>query len=111
MFDAKTLKYDTGTELVSVFDFDTDFLMDNNINDTIIDDICEKLKLYFNYINTIDDRNAIGQFRNNLVDLIWNFAYDEFEDNESFLTLAKCTEPDLIDSVNGCLNFVIENHY
>lgn len=111
MFNSKTLEFHMGTDIVSIWNIDEDFITDNIRDDSMVDDICDKLQTHYEYINAIDDRKQIADLRENLVDFIWQFAYDEFEDNESFITLAKCTEPDLIISLGGCMNYLIERQF
>lgn len=100
-----------GTDIVSIWNIDEDFVTDNILDDSMVDDICSKLQTHYEYLYAIDDRKQIADLRENLVDFIWQFAYDEFEDNESFITLAKCTEPDLIISLGGCMNYLIERQF
>lgn len=108
MLDTKTLTLNLSTGPISLWDLDQDLMEQNKLTDEDVESICENLSLYYQRIDVTGDRPAIARLRENLVDLIWSFAYDEFEDNEAFLTLAKCTEPDLIQSVQGCLSYCIQ---
>jgi hypothetical protein len=108
LLDSKTLMLNLSSGTISLWDLDEDVMDANRLTDADVDSIYESLMLYYQRLDVTGNRQAIGELRNNLVDLIWAFAYDEFEDNEAFLTLAKCTEPDLIQSVQGCLSYCLE---
>lgn len=108
LLDSKTLMLNLSSGPISLWDLTEDMFLENNFTEDDVNGIYESLMIYYQRLDVTGDRSGIGQLRNNLVDLIWTFAYDEFEDNEAFITLAKCTEPDLIQSVQGCLSYCIE---
>lgn len=102
------LQLPTGT--ISLWDLDEEMVNDFMTED-LADNIRENLSIHYMLLDVTGDRSGIARLRENLVDIIWNLAYDEFEDNESFITLAKCTEPDLIQSVHGCFTYCIDNRW
>ena len=110
MLDSKTLMLSYKSSSILLWDLDEDIAIDIMTED-LADNIEAGLIQYYNRLDITGDRNGIANLRNELVDLIWKFAYDEFEDNESFITLAKCTELDLIQSVHGCFTFLMENRW
>ena len=107
ILDSKTLMLNLSTGSISLWDLTEDIFLQNHLADNDVDSIYESLMLYYQRLDVMGDRSGIARLRENLVDLIWEFAYDEFATNEQFLTLAKCTEPDLIQSVQGCLSYCI----
>lgn len=102
------LQLPTGT--ISLWDLDEEMVNDFMTED-LADNIRENLNIHYMLLDVTGDRSGIARLRENLVDIIWNLAYDEFEDNESFISLAKCTEPDLIQSVHGCFSYCIDNRW
>lgn len=110
MLDPKTLLLTLSglDQPIPLWELTEDLMLDNNLTEPDIDNIHTNLMLYYQRADVMGDRRTIAILRENLVDLIWSFAYDEFEDNESFLSLAKCTEPDLIQSVHGCLTYCLD---
>jgi hypothetical protein len=110
MLHSKTLMLNTGSGEILIWDLDND-LVNDLMTDQMADNIRDVLLIYHHRLDAMGDRSGIARLRENLVDFIWDFAYDEFEDNESFITLAKCTEPDLIQSVHGCLVYCMDNRY
>lgn len=110
MLDSKTLMLQLPTGTISLWDLDEEMVNDFMTED-LADNIRENLNIHYMLLDVTGDRSGIARLRENLVDIIWNLAYDEFEDNESFITLAKCTEPDLIQSVHGCFTYCIDNRW
>lgn len=110
MLDSKTLMLQLPTGTISLWDLDEEMVNDFMTED-LADNIRENLNIHYMLLDVTGDRSGIARLRENLVDIIWNLAYDEFEDNESFITLAKCTEPDLIQSVHGCFSYCIDNRW
>jgi len=110
MLDSKTLMLQLPTGTISLWDLDEEMVNDYMTED-LADNIRENLSIHYMLLDVTGDRSGIARLRENLVDIIWNLAYDEFEDNESFITLAKCTEPDLIQSVHGCFTYCIDNRW
>jgi hypothetical protein len=110
MLHSKTLMLTTGTGEILLWDLDAD-LINDLMTDQMADNIKDVLLIYHHRLDAMGDRPGIARLRDHLVDMIWDLAYDEFEDNESFITLAKCTEPDLIQSVHGCLIYLVDNRY
>jgi hypothetical protein len=110
MLDSKTLMLQLPTGTISLWDLDEEMVNDFMTED-LADNIRENLSIHYMLLDVTGDRSGIARLRENLVDIIWNLAYDEFEDNESFITLAKCTEPDLIQSVHGCFTYCIDNRW
>lgn len=110
MLDSKTLMLQLPTGTISLWDLDEETVNDFMTED-LADNIRENLSIHYMLLDVTGDRSGIARLRENLVDIIWNLAYDEFEDNESFITLAKCTEPDLIQSVHGCFTYCIDNRW
>lgn len=110
MLDSKTLMLQLPTGTISLWDLDEEMVNDFMTED-LADNIRENLNIHYMLLDVTGDRSGIARLRENLVDIIWNLAYDEFEDNESFISLAKCTEPDLIQSVHGCFSYCIDNRW
>jgi hypothetical protein len=110
MLDHKTLLLQLPSGSIPLWDLDQD-LVNDLMDESLADNILDNLNKHYLWLDITGDRSGIARLRENLVDLIWLLAYDEFEDNESFITLAKCTEPDLIQSVHGCFTYCIDNRW
>jgi hypothetical protein len=110
MLDSKTLLLQLPTGTIRLWDLNEE-LVNDYMDKSLADNIRDNLRLYYTRLDITGDRSGIARLRENMVDLIWLLAYDEFEDNESFISLAKCTEPDLVQSVHGCLIYQVENKW
>jgi hypothetical protein len=109
MLDSKTLIFTRGEFSQSIWKFEPGDFEDMRLSDAELDDLHDKLIAYYQYM-LITNETSIKDFRANLVDLIWEFAYDEFESNNDWISLAKSTEEDLIWNVRSCFAYVIERN-
>ena len=104
MLDSKTLIFTRGEFSKSIWKFEPGDFEDMRLSDAELDDLHDKLIAYYQYM-LITNEISIKDFRANLVDLIWEFAYDEFESTDDWIGLAKSTEEDLIWNVRSCTLF------
>lgn len=110
MLDSKTLIFTRGEFSKLIWEFNTEDMENLKLSDSELDDLYSKMIAYYQYM-LITNEISIKEFRENLVDLIWEFAYDEFESNEDWIGLAKSTEEDLIWNVRSCFAYVVENYF
>lgn len=110
MFDSKTLIFTKSSISKSIWDFTTDDIVKLHLTIDEVIDIEEKLNSYYRYIS-ITNESAISPFRHNIVDLIMEFAADEFENSEDWISFAKCTDEELIYNVRSCFEWQIENRW
>lgn len=110
MLDSKTLIFTRGDFSKSIWDFEPGDFEDMNLSDGELDDLYDRLLAYYNYM-LIKNESSIKEFRAKLVDLIWVFAYDEFESTDDWINLAKSTEEDLIWNVRSCFAYVVERNF
>ena len=109
MLDSKTLIFTRGKFSKSLWEFEPGDFDEIKLTDEELDDLYDRLIAHYQY-TLIKDESLIKEFRASLVDLIWEFAYDEFESNDDWLNLAKSTEEDLIWNVRSCFAYVIERN-
>ena len=109
MLDPKTLIYTRGEFSESIWKFNSFTFDEFILTDKELDDLHDTMITYYQWL-LITDEKAIGNFRYNLIDLIWEFAYDEFESTDDWLSLAKSTEEDLIWNVRSCFAYVCERN-
>lgn len=109
MLDPKTLIFTRGDFSKSIWKFEPFDFEDMRLSDEELDILHDSLITYYQYM-LITNESSIADFRANLVDLIWEFAYDEFESNDDWIGFAKSTEVDLIWNVRSCFAYVIERN-
>lgn len=107
MLDPKTLIYTRGEFSESIWKFDSSTFEEFILTDAELDDLHDTMIAYYQWL-LITDEKSIKEFRHKLVDLIWEFAYDEMESNDDWISFAKCTEEDLIWNVRSCFAYVCE---
>lgn len=110
MLDTKTLIFTRGEFSKLIWEFNTEDMENLKLSDSELDDLHDKMIAYYQYM-LIRNEISIKEFRANLIDLIWEFAYDEFESNEDWIGLAKSTEEDLIWNVRSCFAYVLERYF
>jgi len=109
MLDTKTLIYTRGNFSESIWKFDPSSFDEFILTENELDDLHDRLIIHYQYMQ-IKDQDLIKEFRAKLIDLIWEFAYDEFESTDDWIGLAKSTEEDLIWNVRSCLAYVMERN-
>lgn len=109
MLDPKTLIFTRGEFSKSLWKFEPGDFYEMKLSDKELDDLYDMLIAHYQY-TLIKNESLIREFRASLVDLIWEFAYDEFESNDDWISFAKSTEEDLIWNVRSCFAYVIERN-
>jgi hypothetical protein len=109
MLDPKTLIYTRGEFSESLWKFDSSTFDEFILTDAELDDLHDTMIAYYQWL-LITDEKSIKEFRHKLVDLIWEFAYDEMESNDDWISFAKSTEEDLIWNVRSCFAYVCERN-
>lgn len=109
MLDSKTLIFSKGIFSESIWKFTPSTFDEFILTDDELDDVERNLNAYYQRI-LITDESSVKEFRHNLVDLIWEFAYDEFESTSDWISFAKSTEEDLIWNVRSCFAYVCERN-
>lgn len=109
MLDPKTLIFKRGKFSESIWEFSPSTFDEFVLTDEQLDDLHDTLISYYQWI-LITNESSIKEFREKLVDLIWEFAYDELESTDDWLSLAKSTEEDLIWNVRSCFAYVCERN-
>jgi len=109
MLGPKTLIYTRGEFSESIWKFDSSTFEEFILTDAELDDLHDTMIAYYQWL-LITDEKSIKEFRHKLVDLIWEFAYDEMESNDDWISFAKCTEEDLIWNVRSCFAYVCERN-
>ena len=109
MLDPKTLIFTRGEFSQSIWKFDTSTFDEFVLNDDELDMLYETMFAYYQRL-LITDEQSIKEFRKKLVDLIWEFAYDEMESTDDWLSFVKSTEEDLIWNVRSCFSYVCERN-
>ena len=109
MLDPKTLIYTRGEFSESIWKFEPSTFDEFVLTDKELDDLHDTMIAYYQWL-LITDEKSIKEFRHKLVDLIWEFAYDEMESTDDWLSFVKSTEEDLIWNVRSCFSYVCERN-